>query len=123
MIRIDVPGQPPSRNHTYRIIRVKHRDGGSHQQLGKVPGVESYQLVVSTLTRRALGTASLPSMGPIRLRYWFYVNRDIDCDNAMKALNDAIAIGLGVDDKRFLPCVVEKHTKIKEPHVVIEIEA
>lgn len=117
----DVPGQPPSRNHTYRIIRVKHRDGGSHQQLGKVPGVEDYQLVVTALARRAR-PASWAPLAQIRIRYWFNVKRDIDCDNAMKALNDAIAIGLGVDDKAFLPCVVEKTTGVKEPYVRIEIE-
>lgn len=119
MIRVDIPGQPPSRNHSYRIIRIKHRDGTSHQQLGKVPGVEDYQLVVTALVRQA--TRGIRLADQIRLRYWFYVKRDVDCDNAMKALNDAIAIGLGVDDKRFLPCAVEKHTKTKEPHVVVEI--
>lgn len=77
-------------------------------------------MVVTALVRRAVPEGwSAPNQ--IRIRYWFHVKRDIDCDNAMKALNDAIAIGLGVDDKKFLPCTVEKTSGNKEPSVTVEI--
>jgi Holliday junction resolvase RusA-like endonuclease len=45
----------------------------------------------------------------------------MDADNALKVLNDAIAIGLGIDDRRFLPHVVEKTTGNAEPSVLIQI--
>lgn len=119
---VDIPGQPPSLNHNYRIIRIKHRDGTSHQQLGKLKDVESYQLIVTSLTRRALPPGYIPPDRQIRVRYRFYLKRDIDCDNALKAINDALAIGLGVNDKLFLPCVESKETGYSDPHTEIEID-
>lgn len=129
--RFRVPGQPPSVNTTYRIIRVKHRDGGSHQQLAKKPEVEQYQLLVTNLCQRSVPDSWDPP-GQIRIRYWFHVNRAIDADNTLKAINDAIEIGLGMkivngkvmpkwNDKLFLPCVQELHTKQKDPYVEIEV--
>jgi Holliday junction resolvase RusA-like endonuclease len=46
----------------------------------------------------------------------------MDCDNVLKALNDAIAIGLGVNDKVFLPCVRSKEIGIKSPRVIVTVE-
>lgn len=120
---VTIPGQPPSLNHNYRIIRIKHRDGTSHQQLGKVKDVETYQLIVTSLVRRALPTDYKPVAGrQIRVRYRFFLRRDADCDNMLKAINDALAIGLGVNDKQFLPCVESKITGYSDPHTEIEID-
>jgi hypothetical protein len=129
--RLTVPGQPPSLNSTYRIVRVKHRDGGSHQQLAKHRDVETYQVMVSSLVRHATPHNWNPP-GQIRIRYWFHVQRAIDADNTLKAINDAIKLGMGTkivgrkvvplwDDKLFLPCVQELTTKNKEPYVEIEV--
>lgn len=129
--RFVVPGQPPSVNSTYRIVRVKHRDGSSHQQLAKRSDVETYQVMVSSLVRSARPHNWDPP-GQIRIRYWFHVQRAIDADNTLKAINDAIKLGMGTkivgrkvvpiwDDKLFLPCVQELTTKNKEPYVEIEV--
>lgn len=129
--RFTVPGQPPSVNHTYRVVRIRHRDGGSHQQLAKHREVETYQVVVSSLVRAAKPIGWNPP-GQIRIRYWFRVGRAIDADNTLKAINDAIKIGMGTrlagkrlvpiwDDKLFLPCVQELTTKHPEPHVEVEV--
>jgi Holliday junction resolvase RusA-like endonuclease len=118
--RFTVPGQPPSVNHSYKIVRLRRRDGTSYQRFGKISKVADYQEMVAYMARAAQPMGWVPE-GLIRVRYWMYVSRDIDCDNVLKAINDGLKWGLGVDDKRFLPCVVEKHTKEKEPRVEIEV--
>ena len=129
--RVTIPGQPPSVNASYRIVRVRHRDGSSHQQLAKVRGLETYQVMVSSLVRSAKPETWAPP-GQIRVKFWLRLQRDIDADNVLKALNDAIALGMGTtlkgkrivaiyDDKRLLPCVVEKTTGHREPYVEVEI--
>jgi hypothetical protein len=129
--RFIAPGQPPSLNSTYRIVRIKHRDGTSHQQMAKRPDVETYQVMVSSLVRRAMPHNWNPP-GQIRIRYWFHVQRAIDADNTLKAINDAIELGMGTkivgrkvvplwNDSLFLPCVQELTTKNKEPYVEIEV--
>jgi Holliday junction resolvase RusA-like endonuclease len=47
-----------------------------------------------------------------------------DADNLLKALNDAIAKALNVDDKVFLPCVRSKAVdgREKDPRVIVEID-
>ena len=111
-----IPGQPPSVNHMYVLARTKA--GRPYQ--AKAPGVEAYQIVVSALCRQARPSLWVPNI-QIPVRYAFHVKRDIDCDNAMKAINDAIAIALEVNDRAFLPCVSEKTTKNKDPYVQIWI--
>jgi len=83
--------------------------------------VESYQLGVVYLVREARPSGWRPE-GQIRLRYELLLKRDIDADNVLKALNDAIAKALGTDDRYFLPCI---ETKIVDgrfsPRIDIEI--
>jgi hypothetical protein len=86
----------------------------------KAPGVEAYQLLVTSLVRRARPSDWVPSP-QLRILYDFYLKRDMDCDNAMKAMNDAIAVALDVNDRIFLPCVRRKETKVHDPYVLLEI--
>lgn len=85
--------------------------------------VADYQTGVVLLTRSAMPARWRPAGEWIRLRYRFFLKRSIDCDNAMKAMNDAIAQAIGVDDRRFLPCVTSKgvNPKEKDPRVEVEI--
>ena len=110
-----IDGQPPSVNHMYKLARGTRR-------IVKDPDVAAYQVGV-TLIVRTSRPKGFPPPGQIRIRYWFELARDIDCDNALKALNDAIALGLGVDDKRFLPCVEAKTIGSKRPLVRVVMEA
>lgn len=75
----------------------------------KKPGVEAFQTVVAHLVRLAKPKGWLPA-SQIRLTYDYRLHRRADCDNLQKALNDAIAFALGVDDDRFLPCSNSKTT-------------
>jgi Holliday junction resolvase RusA-like endonuclease len=110
-----VEGQPPSVNHMY----ARTRTGG----VRKADGVESYQTGITHIVRTTRPVHFvLPENVYIHIHYAFYLKRDIDCDNLLKALNDAIAIGLGVNDKWFLPCVEFKAIKQKEPHVFVTVE-
>jgi len=118
-----IPGEPPSVNHSYHVVRGSRR-------LAKNPEVEAYQTVVTWATRAHVKEFAWTG-GYIRLRYRFFLDRSKDVDNMLKALNDAIALGLGVNDRWFLPCVdsialrseQEKDKKaLFAPHVEVAIE-
>jgi Holliday junction resolvase RusA-like endonuclease len=105
-------------NSMYTLVRNR-----GVPRLIKSEGVEAYQLVASHAARRAKPSGWEPThpKGLLRINYWFFMARNIDSDNALKALNDAIAKGIGYDDKYFLPCVVSKEWGTKEPRVVVQI--
>lgn len=88
--------------------------------MAKAPGVERYQNDVALIVRTARPSSFRP-LGQIRLRYKFYLRTRIDADNALKALNDAIARALEINDDRFLPCVEEKHVWKMEPEPRVEV--
>lgn len=111
-----VPGAPPSVNHSYRPVRSK---GGL--RIAKNETVLAYQVYVAHLVKLARPPGYQPPPGYIRVQYHFYLKRSIDCDNAMKALNDAIAGALGVNDARFLPCVMSKSVNSKEADPRVEV--
>jgi len=107
-----VPGPFPSTNHSYG-----YRAG----KVYKKPGVEQFQIEVAHLTRLAK-PANWEPADRVRVIYDFHLNRRADCDNAMKAINDAIALALGIDDDCFLPCARSKTMGVKEPFAAITIE-
>jgi Holliday junction resolvase RusA-like endonuclease len=113
-----IPEAPPSVNHTYKLVRVNGK-----MRKAKEESVLRFQAMTAMFTRLAKPKDWKPAGHPIRITYEFYLRFDIDCDNAMKALNDAIAQSIGVNDRRFLPCVVSKHVDRTElnPRVVVEI--
>lgn len=116
---VTIPGAPPSVNHSYHPVKTR----GGNLRFAKHQSVVDYQTSAMLLVRSACPTGWSPPPGYFRIHYSFYLRRDIDCDNAMKALNDAIAAALAIDDKRFLPCVKWKSASAMEPNprVVVEI--
>jgi hypothetical protein len=126
--RMTLPGPPPTINHSYRIVTVPGRHGqGLVRRLAKVEGVETYQAGVTLIARTSRPSGWVPAE-KIRLRYWFYLVKEIDCDNALKAINDAIALAIRPEatsakrDRGFIPCVQDVYLRQKEPYVVVEIE-
>ena len=113
-----LPGQPPSGNHMYA------RNKGNPGQ-HKKPGVEAYQAMVTFEVRQARPSFWRPD-GQIIVNYWFNLGRDIDCTNAIKVIEDGIAMALRPEDplydRKFLPRAMAKSTGAKEPHVVVELE-
>lgn len=123
-VTFSVPGTPPSVNHLYEATLTRGPNG-VRRGVRKSPGVESYQIVATLVARAALPAnwKDTYSEGYVRLRYWFYLRREIDCDNALKALNDALAKAFGINDRKFLPYVVDKFVgKNEDPHVVVQLE-
>lgn len=116
--RVLLPGQPPSGNHMYERNRG---NPGQH----KKQGVEDYQAGVTLLVREARPSGWRPE-GQIIIRYWFFLSRDVDCTNAIKVIEDAIAMALRPEDRlydqRFLPRAMKKQVGTKFPGVWIELE-
>jgi Holliday junction resolvase RusA-like endonuclease len=108
-----VPGQPPSVNHMY----ARTRAGG----VRKSSGVEAYQAGVTLIARTSRPSGWKYDFGFVRLEYEFRLKRDIDCDNLLKALNDAIAVALEMNDRFFLPCVKSKEIGVKDPDVRVTV--
>lgn len=125
--QMTLPGPPPTVNHSYRIVVVPGRKGqGMVRRLAKAEGVETYQAGV-TLIARTAKPSGWQAADKVRLRYTFYLGRELDCDNALKAINDAIALAIrptasaAKRDSGFLPCVADVFVGDKNPRVVVEV--
>ena len=108
-----IPGQPPSVNHMYER---------GYKKIRKTDGAEAYQAAATYIVRTTRPSGWRHTDGYIRLTYDLHLQRDMDCDNILKALNDAIAVGLDVNDKWFLPCVRSKEFGIKNPSVTVTVD-
>lgn len=121
--RFEIPGQPPSWNDSYRIVRQYRatRTGTRvpYHTLAKKQNVVDYQTAARLIIRSAMPSGWSPP-GQVRVLYWLYLSRDMDCDNIMKAIHDAIQMATGVDDKRFLPCVMTKEV-VPKPLARVEV--
>lgn len=120
-----IPGQPPSVNHSYKPVMLRKRTatGEAYTRMGiaKLSSVTDYQTAVVQLTRTAMPSRWRPAGDWVRVTYRFFLKRSIDFDNAMKALNDAIALAIGVNDRRFLPCVISASIDPKESNPRVEV--
>ena len=113
--RVDVPGQPPSWNASYRIITIR-----KHGSLKKMPPAATYQATVTDRTRIARPADFNPS-GQVFICYQMFLKRNMDADNILKIANDAISVALDINDSRFLPVVLSKSSGNAEPRLVISI--
>lgn len=128
-----VHGQPPSQNHSYRPVKLHKKDqfgrpmytpdGRAVTRIGmaKETNVAEYQTGAAWEVRATRPSGWQHGGGWIRISYCFWLLRRVDCDNAMKALNDAVALAIGVDDFFFLPCVTSKSVNSKEPDPRVEL--
>lgn len=113
--RVEVPGQPPSWNASYRIITLR-----GHGSLKKMGAAEQYQNDVTRLTRVACPSDFAP-LGQLYICYQMFLWRNMDADNILKLVNDAIASALNLNDSRFLPVVLSKTSSDKSPRLVISV--
>ena len=114
-----IPGQPPSWNASYRIARMRNADKTFHT-LVKTPKASQYQ-ADSRLIIAAAKPSKWEPTEQVRIYYRFYLTRDIDADNILKLLNDVIEAATGVDDRRFLPCVISKEVVRKKGDARVEV--
>jgi Holliday junction resolvase RusA-like endonuclease len=117
-----LPGQPPTVNHLYEP--AWKTDRGGRQYKGKIlaPAAAKYRDDAILIIRSAKPSGWAPP-GQVAITWWFHLSNDIDCDNAMKVIHDAIQSATGIDDKRFLPCVAMKEIGVPKPSVVIRLES
>lgn len=104
---VTVPGQPPSVNHGYRIVKQFRRNGVPYRTIALTPEATAYKEYAYLIVKTAKPSGWKPG-SCVRLRYHLYLARKQDADNSLKFLNDAIASALGVNDDAFLPCVAWK---------------
>lgn len=116
-----VPGQPVSWNAAYRVRR-QYNGSKMVRGLFKTDDAEAYQDSVRYIARTAKPSSFVP---PKRCRiivaYDFVLARDIDCDNLMKLMNDALAEAIGVNDKSFMPVAMSKTTSSKSPYTRVTV--
>jgi Holliday junction resolvase RusA-like endonuclease len=121
--RFEIPGQPPSWNASYRIVR-KFRSGKvPYHTLAKTQKVIDYQTGARLIVASAKPSRWKPE-GQVRIWYWLYLSKDIDCDNIMKAIHDVIESVTGVNDAMYLPVVVSKEVgcRKKDAKAVVVVE-
>jgi Holliday junction resolvase RusA-like endonuclease len=117
-------GQPPSWNQSYHITKQQgyRKDGRPYEfsSLSKRQKVIDYQAGAVLVIRSAKPSRWAPT-GDVRILWRIYLTRDIDCDNLMKAVHDAIERATDVNDRRFLPCVQSKVWGVHPTEARIEI--
>lgn len=120
----EVAGDPPSVNDTYRIVYVGTRCpacGRGPARLGKAAGVETWQEAVAWSAKSARPSGWLPARRTIIEIRWFTSRAGRDADNPIKALLDGIKVGLGCDDKGFLPRVEQNEKDARSPRTEVTI--
>jgi Holliday junction resolvase RusA-like endonuclease len=114
-LRFTIPAAPPSWNHAYRIARVNR-----HLTLVKTPQAKAYQEMVELIVKTARPSRwECPK--EVFVVYRLALKRSMDSDNTLKLLNDAIARALGVDDRRFLPVVLERKIGVASPSTEVSL--
>lgn len=125
-----IPDTPPSWNHSYRIAKQYVRnqggltynaDGTAKQRmtLAKTEDAKVFSEMVEMIVKTARPSGwQCPKN--VYVVYRLFMKRQMDCDNVLKMTNDAIARALGVDDKRFLPVVVERQVGVS-PRMEVSI--
>ena len=118
-----LPGQPPSLNDLYEIGYRNDKRGRRYKGIIKNKDAQRYHDDAIPQIRVAKPSRWLPA-GQVRLRIRLFLAGDIDADNTLKVLSDAIQTATGINDKVFLPCIESKVTGLppKEARVEVEIE-
>lgn len=130
----EVEGQPVSWNAGYEIGRVPRTGRHGKLRLGddgsrierrtiiKTAEAKVYTELVAIRAREAMPSGWAPEE-LIVVELYFFLGRDIDCDNTMKFIDDGIQLGTGVNDKWFLPRAMTKVAGLRPPsrRVVVSI--
>jgi len=112
-----IPGPQPSVNSTYKVVKI----GGS-MRLAKHAGVEAWQAGVALIVRAGKPKGWMPGRR-VRLTIDYWMPRaGRDGDGPLKALQDAVAQGLGINDSICLPCVRSNEVDRANPRTSVLIE-
>jgi Holliday junction resolvase RusA-like endonuclease len=118
-----------NRSYRQRTVKVKDRLGRpvmdaqgrykTRSGMFKTEEAEVYQDSVRWLAKIAKPSGFMPAH--VIVGYDFVLARDIDCDNVMKMIHDALAEAINLDDKNFYPVVFSKTTGSKTPSVMVHV--
>jgi len=113
-------GQPPSVNRMYEPAWKTANDGRMYKGKRLSDVAAKYRDDAVLIIQAAKPSGWAPE-GQVRIYWAFYLNNETDCDNAMKLIHDAIQKATGIDDKRYLPCVLSKEIRLPARKVRVEI--
>jgi len=99
---------------------TKHASGKEIRIQVKTDEANLYQSQLTMLARNAKPSDFKP-MGQIIVAYEMILDRNLDADNVMKVVHDALAIALEVNDKLFLPLVWMKTSGSAHPFLAIHV--
>lgn len=112
---VTIPGNPPALNSTYKVVTIK-----GHGRLAKHAAVATWQDTVAWLTKVAAPKGWSPSRR-VRVEVAWWTARTRDADAGLKALLDALATGLGINDSCFLPTVLSNEVDKANPRTEVTI--
>lgn len=115
--------KPPSVNSLYRVVARQARDGRRFHGIAKTEEGSRFHDDATWIIKAApKGDWKAPDEGHIRIKLSAFLVRDIDSDNLLKATSDALQAGIGVDDSRFVWCIVRKIVGVRKTDARIELE-
>ena len=105
---VELPGQPPSWNASYRIARQRgsRADGANYSfsTMVKTKKLVQWQEEMTMVVRTAKPSRwSPPPKTFIPIAWEVFLTNHIDMDNLQKAINDVVEAATGVNDKWFYP--------------------
>lgn len=125
---VTIPGQPISWDHAYKTGRTPARNTRSGERLWihrpvKTDKAATYQQDAQLIIQAAAPSRWSPP-GQVRMFVDLYLAHDMDDDNALKLIRDAVQRATGVDDMRFLSCTRRKEvvSDPREARVVLTFE-
>ena len=114
-------GQPPSLNDLYEIGYRSDKRGRRYKGIVKNKDAQKYHDDAVLQIRSAKPSRWLPT-GQVRLRIRLFLAHDIDADNTLKVLSDAIETATGINDKVFLPCIESKEIGLAPKYARVEVD-
>jgi Holliday junction resolvase RusA-like endonuclease len=112
---VTIPGNPPTLNSTYKVVTI-----AGHSRLAKHSAVATWQDTVAWLTRAAV-PKDWSASRRVRVEITWWTARTHDADAGLKALLDGLAVGLGINDRCFLPTVVSNEVDAANPRTEVMI--
>lgn len=120
-----IPGSPGAINRAYRVVEFGPRCphcGRGKPGMAKNEGVETWQTEVAYRTRAARPSGWQPERRVIiEIEFWM-AKAGRDADGPLKPLLDGVAVGLGVNDKIFLPRVMLNEVDRVSPRTIVRID-
>ena len=119
-----IPGNPPGINDTYAIVHHPPFCPTCHRgapRLGKKPHVETWQDSIAWLVKSARPSGWQPARRTVIEIEWYTERAGRDADGPMKALLDGIKVGLGCDDRGFLPRVLLNEKDKASPRTIVRV--